>query len=394
MRRSFPWTGLALLAVALWFAVFAPLVCRSVAAEPVHAYLRGEDVIHYSIEAGPRAFIRRGACRVSDNQCRLARLPTYFRLPDRVAYPIRIKETGSHCWSVWPGERFVPPGALPFSPRKLPTPEFVCMRLDPNDFGKSMIPLKDFSTANRGNEVPTAGLIGKYAEDYPISAMFHSRYLDITEVDGAPRWTVGFPVSPYSPKFADWAKEVQPEFNRFASYDLLADADGGCRLFLVMEGSENRRYILPPSKERRMYELQVVPSVGQYSQFGLWTWRVVDHYPSEFVNRFIVADSTSQRWFVTGDGKLYRLVSQGDEKAVRQVKVRDDQPIQALLEEAGHPGRCFSFTGNGWFELKEPIVYHDFELGSFQADSPMPTLIRCATEVRKLFPALTRPTQE
>ncbi len=86
------------------------------------------------------------------------------------------------------------------------------------------------------------------------------RYLDVTEVDGAPRSPTHFPLDTFSDKFSDWAKQAQPEFNRFASYDLLADEKGGCRLFLVMEGSENRRYILPPSMERRMYELEVVAS--------------------------------------------------------------------------------------------------------------------------------------
>jgi hypothetical protein len=373
------------------FAAFGIMICLvaqspdAVTTDVVHAYLNGDGVVHYSLESGSRAFVRRATCTLGagELQCRLARLPTYYRLPEKVDYPVRIKEVNTFCWSLFPGEPYIKPGGLPHSPRLAPTPEFACTRMAPNNFHETPVRWEVIDRINWNDALADKDLERRQAKDDPIQAMFKSRFIHIDDHHGMALGADPFP-APYQLEPGQTTRPDQTEFVRFGSYDILPSPDGGCSLLLVMEGSENRRYIMPPSQKRRMYELATIPTAKMPR---LWSWRVIDHYPSEFVDRFIAVDSNGARWFVTGKGELYRCVSDGTEKSIRKVARRDDQPIQALFEEPGAPSRCFAFTSTNWFELKQPFEYHDFALPTLDREKPLSTLLEAARELLKLYPA-------
>lgn len=47
-------------------------------------------------------------------------------------------------------------------------------------------------------------------------------------------------------------------------------------------------------------------------------------------------------------------------------------------------------ANNDWFEVKEPIEYHEYDLGPRKPDETDFMLVRCARELRKHFPALPK----
>jgi hypothetical protein len=376
--------------IALVFAGLRFYDLPSPASEPAHAYLNGDRVVHYSLESGTRGFVRRIDCDIAGDRCRLARFPYSHYLIEQAHYPIRIKEEGRFLWSIWPGERVVeqPQFKRRIVPRNSPIPEFPITRDDIAVVPGAPVTIESAATAEVGREFESRNWRRESAEQYPVTAMFKSRFLDLEVVVGVPLSKNFYPFDPAVMELSEWAKKAQPEFARFGSYDLLPTSKGGLRMFLVMQGSDNGRYILPPSNKPRMYELEAIPAATMPE---VWKWRVVDHYETDFVDRFLVVDSNEQRWFASGDGRLHRLTRAGESNSICHESLRDDRKIELIIEEAGDPRRAYAFTSDRWFELKVPIIYRELAWEELSEESPTQAIRRCAAEIRRHYRALQAP---
>jgi hypothetical protein len=70
------------------------------------------------------------------------------------------------------------------------------------------------------------------------------------------------------------------------------------------------------------------------------------------------------------------------------VPIRGGELVQLIVYDLDRADTAYAFTTKNWFEVKEPIEYHEFELDPPKPEDPLPALVRAAGEVRRLYPAL------
>jgi hypothetical protein len=100
---------------------------------------------------------------------------------------------------------------------------------------------------------------------------------------------------------------------------------------------------------------------------------------------------------VRGDDRDYLFfahsglfVVDGKADTARPLRLPEGELVQAIVHDTDRGDTGFAFTQNRWFEVKLPLEYHEFELEPPKPDDPLPTLLRAAREVRKLYPAVPK----
>jgi hypothetical protein len=108
------------------------------------------------------------------------------------------------------------------------------------------------------------------------------------------------------------------------------------------------------------------------------------------IEQFQVVMVGTNAMLITDSGPLYVVPSKNDMRSnsLRRIGLRDGAIVQALIRDSDNENRTFAFTDRYWFEVREPIEYHDFDLGTLESNDPMPTLVRCAREIRRVKSAV------
>jgi hypothetical protein len=130
---------------------------------------------------------------------------------------------------------------------------------------------------------------------------------------------------------------------------------------------------------------ELLPLGSEHLWVGRWTRRA--SLASEVVGSFhALAAPQGDYLVVENEGLYYAGWKEGATK-LRRIPLRDGELVQLLIVDADRRDAAFAFTSKYWFEVKEPLEYHEFELDPPKPDDPLPTLVRAAREVREVYPA-------
>lgn len=172
-------------------------------------------------------------------------------------------------------------------------------------------------------------------------------------------------------------------------------------LYAASEPAESSYSIWPASDSRQLHVFQLeIRDVAdtrvdaekldkRHRWRGVWTRSASVDTP--FVEPFLVAPGHVGDYLITATSGLWHLDWKAPNSEMRFIPLRGGELVQAVLYDVDRDNQAFAFTSSYWFEVKEPIEYHDFEFGSLKKEDLMPTLVRCAREARKHFPTVMKP---
>jgi hypothetical protein len=171
--------------------------------------------------------------------------------------------------------------------------------------------------------------------------------------------------------------------------------DASCLLYVLARGSAAAAEHWPKHERTTLFVVHlaienVAPS--EKSQPGDVEW-----WCTRTIERSIELDVLEPFEVVRGDDRDYLffahsglVVVDWKAEATRRVPLPGGELVQAILHDTDRGNTGFAFTENRWFEVKEPLEYHEFQLASPKPDDPLPTLVRAAREVRKIYPAFPK----
>lgn len=194
-----------------------------------------------------------------------------------------------------------------------------------------------------------------------------------------------------------WRTSNASEAPKSCAYDIVPMDERSIYLVVAAQPTANKRPLLTKTDTKAVgvLRLRLDPPVSNRRGGGLsidWNgvWEVVEEFESDFVAPFHALRVGDDWWFVTELGTLHKVkrVAPAASQKVQEVRLPDGELIQALVFDEDRDAQPFAFTSKYWFEVKEPLEYHEFVLPTLKPDDPLPTLVACAREVRKLFPAI------
>lgn len=174
---------------------------------------------------------------------------------------------------------------------------------------------------------------------------------------------------------------------------------GKCRLFAICEPSDIAWELWPKHSDRRLFVFDFEMRAGPFPKENNKTlrepdfewrcvWTRVGSMSSPVVGSFDTVASNDGDYLIVGDGSLYFADWKRKADSLRPIRLRDGELVQALIYDLDRGRTAFAFTSRYRFQVEEPFEYHDFDIGSLKPEDTQSTLIRCAREVRRAFPAL------
>jgi hypothetical protein len=168
--------------------------------------------------------------------------------------------------------------------------------------------------------------------------------------------------------------------------------DVSCLVYVVSRGSEKVAHGWPKHEQPTLFVVEcrikdttantdepTFPSKEQWE----CTRRILHMTAIDVVEPFEVVRQRDRDVLFFAHAGAY-VVDWKTNKA-RSLPLRGGELVQAVVQDDDR-GRAFAFTTKYWFEVKEPLEYHEFELDPPKPDDPLPTLVRAAREVRRVFP--------
>jgi hypothetical protein len=379
--------------VTLAILSLEPTFCR--AQTPIRATLHGSVIETMDFVSDPKEAVLRST-QVSIGAEGVKRQKSYplgfqLSLDHRERFPAMVASDSDYGWVLCPSQSW----RMQLVGGRIPdVPVFELIRCD----------RKDFREIDK-RDPKEAGARGFFPDPRPFDygPLATARKLDNAGDKLSDTGAIFDRVSETTGNFSQqWLRyctktDAPSGIGKMVAAALVPLSDRRVRLYAVSEPCPKSMPLWPADDRRTLaiFEYDFAPVRNPNSAIGtppivwqgVWTRHALVESP--FVAPLEVVRRPECDYLVA-DGRLYRLAKEnpGGELKLTWIPLRDGALVQLLIDDADRKGAAFAFTTDYWFELKEPLEYHEFALAPPKSGDPLPTLARAARELRKLFPAV------